>query len=104
MKTYQLIQEVLGYNQSRANSCYMVIEGVLLRIADHQANNDNFEAYNEDFKAILNVVITDDFMSEKSFNEFLDSKEIQGEFLTVGTNEDLKETAETIKYYLNRLK
>ena len=104
MRTYELMEKVIGTNQDRANSCYFIIDGVLLRIADHQANNTNFEAYNEGFNAILNVIISDDFVSEKDFNAYLDENNVNGEILVVSESENIDDVVETIKYYLNRLK
>jgi len=105
MTTYQLFEQVTNNETSRANSCYSEIEGVILRIADHQANFSNFECYNdvENAKAIVNVIITNDFVSEKDFESFLNSNDLQGEQIIVSESE-LEDIADYIKSRINYFK
>jgi len=105
MTTYQLFEQVTNNETSRANSCYSEIEGVILRIANHQANFSNFECYNdvENAKAIVNVIITNDFVSDKDFESFLDSNDLQGEQIIVLESE-LEDIAEYIKSRINYFK
>ena len=105
MTTYQLFQEITNNQTSRANSCYAEIDGVILRVADHQANFQNFLCYNdfENAKAILNVIITNDFVSEKEFEYFLDSSDLQGEQIIVSESE-ISNISEYIKERINYFK
>jgi len=105
MTTYQLFEQVTNNETSRANSCYSEIDGVILRIADHQANFSNFECYNdiENAKAVVNVIITNDFVSDKDFESFLDSNDLQGEQIIVSESE-LEDIAEYIKLRINYFK
>jgi len=105
MTTYQLFEQVTSSETSRANSCYSEIDGVILRIADHQANFSNFECYNdiENAKAVVNVIITNDFVSEKEFESFLDSNDLQGEQIIVSESE-FEDIAEYIKERINYFK
>jgi len=105
MTTYQLFEQVTNNETSRANSCYSEIDGVILRIADHQANFSNFECYNdiENAKAVVNVIITNDFVSDKDFESFLDSNDLQGEQIIVSESE-LEEIVEYIKSRINYFK
>ena len=105
MTTYQLFKEITENETSRANSCYSDIDGVILRVADHQANFSNFECYNdvENAKAIINVIITNDFVSEKDFESFLDSIDLQGEQIIVSESE-VDSISEYVKERINYFK
>ena len=105
MTTYQLFQEVTNNETSRSNSCYSEIDGVILRIADHQANFSNFECYNdvENAKAIINVIITEDFVNERDFESFLDSNDLQGEQIIV-TESEFETISDYIKEKINYFK
>lgn len=105
MTTYQLFQEVTNNETSRANSCYSEIDGVILRIADHQANFSNFECYNdvENAKAIINVIITESFVSERDFESFLESNDLQGEQIIVSEAE-IETISDYIKERINYFK
>jgi len=98
MTTSDLFKAVLGYDSARTASIYIVIDRVLLRIADHQANFINFECFNdiEDYDAIVNVVISDDNISDKEFESYLDKRDIQGEMIAVSINDNIKDISEYI--------
>jgi hypothetical protein len=102
MTTYQLFEQVTNNQTSRANSCYSEIDGVVLRISDHQANFSNFSCYNdiENSKAIINVIITNDFVSDKDFESFLDSNDLQGEQIIVNDFDGIVEyIKDRIQYF-----
>ena len=104
METYQLFEKVTNNQTSRANSCYAEIDGVVLRIADHQANFSNFSCYNdvENAKAVINVIITNDFVSEKEFESFLDENDLQGEQIIVNDFDGIVDyIQERINYFKN---
>ena len=104
METYQLFEKVTNNQTSRANSCYAEIDGVVLRIADHQANFTNFSCYNdiENAKAVINVIITKDFLSEKEFESFLDENDLQGEQIIVNDFDGIVDyIQERINYFKN---
>ena len=105
MTTYELFKEITENETSRANSCYSEIDGVILRVADHQANFSNFECYNdiENANAIINVIITNDFVSDKDFESFLDSKGLQGEQIVVNLSE-IEDVSDYIKQRINYFK
>lgn len=104
MNTYELMNAVIGYEQVRTSSCYMVINGVLLRIADHQANFVNFECFNDDeeYNSIVNVIITNNIVNERAFEDYLDSKDMRGEMVVIPTSDDINESADYIKMVLRR--
>ena len=104
METYQLFEKVTNNQTSRANSCYTEIDGVVLRIADHQANFSNFYCYNdiENAKAVINVIITKDFLSEKEFESFLDENDLQGEQIIVNDFDGIVDyIQDRINYFKN---
>ena len=104
METYQLFEKVTNNQTSRANSCYTEIDGVVLRIADHQANFSNFSCYNdvENAKAVINVIITNDFVSEKEFESFLDENDLQGEQIIVNDFDGIVDyIQDRINYFKN---
>jgi hypothetical protein len=103
MTTSELFKAVLGYEAARIESIYIVVDRVLLRIADHQANNVNFECFNdvEDYDAIVNVVISNEFVDESKFETYLDRRNINGQMIVVSESDNVADTAE---YILNTIK